>query len=161
MALYDSEYSDGAALGPNPEDSVAGNPTVSTPEKSWTLGWNAYKPLDGGKELFFRGNYSYSSDMEFDPDAPLAATQAASNRRLLPFTESKTLNATLGIRSENWEISVWGRNLTDEYVVTNGASVTDLWVLNAWAADNPSIEVFEGVRTEPRAYGLSVTWNLN
>ena len=161
VALYDSEYSDGAALGPNPEDSVAGNPTVSTPEKSWTLGWNAYKPLDGGKELFFRGSYSYSSDMEFDPDAPLAATQAASDRRLLPFTESKTLNATLGIRSENWEISVWGRNLTDEYVVTNVASFTDFWVLNAWAADNPSIEVFEGVRTDPRAYGLSVTWNLN
>lgn len=158
-AFYDSEYLPGAALGPNPGDSVAGNPTVGTPETSWTIGWDAHTMVTENLELFFRGSYSVASEIESDPDAPLAASEAF-GRTLLPFTESKNLNATLGIRNDNWELSIWGRNLTDEFVMTNMASFTDFWVLNAWNADNDAIEVFEGVRTEPRTIGVSLAWNF-
>ena len=158
-AFYDAAYAPGASLGPNPEDSVAGNDTVGTPETSYTVGWNAGKTLKNDMEVFFTGSYAYSSELESDPDEPLQAADAA-GRDLFRFTESKMLSASLGLRRNNWELSLWGRNLLDDFVITNGASLSDFWVLNAWNADVSAIEVFEGTRTEPLTYGLSFTWGF-
>ncbi len=66
-----------------------------------------------------------------------------------------------GISRDNWEVTLWGRNLQDNFIITNAASFADFWVANAWAADNPNIAVFEGTLTEPRMYGLSVRWSFN
>ena len=158
-AFYDAEYAPGATLGPNPGDSVAGNDTVGTPDTSYTVGWDAGTVLNNGWEVFFTGSYAFSSELESDPDEPLQAADAV-GRGLHRFTESKMLSASLGMRHENWEISLWGRNLLDDYVITNGASFTDFWVLNAWNADQAAIEVFEGTRTEPRTFGVSVGWRF-
>lgn len=159
-AFYDAGYASGASLGPNPGDSVAGNDTVGTPDSSYTIGWNAGTTLGNGMEVFFRGNYAFSDSLESDPDNPLRAADAV-GRNLSHFTESEILNATLGISRDNWEVTLWGRNLQDNFTITNAASFADFWVANAWAADNPTIAVFEGTRTEPRMYGLSVRWSFN
>lgn len=156
-AFYDAEYSAGASVGPNPTDSVAGNDTVGTPETSYTIGWDAGTFLDNGAEVFFSGSYSFTDSIESDPNNPLRAADLA-GLNVSSFSEAKILNATLGIRKDNWEVSLWGRNLTDEYILTNIASFSDFWLTNAWAADNPSRSSYEGTRTEPRMYGLSVRW---
>lgn len=158
-AFYDSVYADGASLGPNPGDSVAGNDTVGTPDTSYTIGWDAGTDVGNGLNLFFRGSYSFTDSMESDPDNPIAAADAV-GRNLLRFTESEILNATVGIGGDNWEVTLWGRNLLDDFVATNVASFADFWVANAWAADNPNISVFEGTRTEPLTYGVSLRWTF-
>ncbi len=159
-AFYDAAYAPGASIGPNPGDSVAGNDTVGTPDSSYTIGWDAGTTLSNGMELFFRGNYSFTDSVEWDPDNPVKTADAV-GRNLGRFTESEILNATLGISRDNWEVTLWGRNLQDNFIITNAASFADFWVANAWAADNPNIAVFEGTRTEPRMYGLSVRWSFN
>jgi iron complex outermembrane receptor protein len=155
-AFYDSAYGPGASLGLNPEDSIAGNNTVATPDLAYTIGWDAGTTLDNGMDVFFRGSYAFSDEVESDPDNAIARTDAASGRNLLSLTKSSILNATLGIAKDNWELSLWGRNLTDDYVATNVASFADFWLLNVAQADNPNLAVFEGTRTEPRSYGVSL-----
>lgn len=159
-AFYDSAYSRGASIGPNPEDDVSGNNTVGTPDTSYALSWDAGTVFDNGLELFFLGGYSFTDAVESDPDNAIAAADAV-GRNLLRFTESEILNATLGIRKDNWELALWGRNLLDDFVATNVASFADFWLLNAWAADNPNVAVFEGTRTEPLTYGVSFRWTFN
>ena len=158
-AFYDSEYGPGASIGPNPEDSVAGNNTVFTPDQSYTIGWDASRALSNGAELFFTGSYSFTDGVESDPDNAIAAAEAV-GRDVLRFTESEILNSTLGYRKDNWEIALWGRNLLDDFVITNVASFADFWVLNAWAADDPNLAVFEGTPAEPRTYGVSVSYSF-
>ena len=159
-AFYDSAYAPGASVGPSPEDSVAGNVTIGTPDISYSIGWAASTVLGNGLELFFVGGYTYTGSVESDPDNLLAAADAV-GRDIRRFTESEILNATLGIRGDQWEVALWGRNLLDDYVVTNVASFADFWLLNAWAADNPNVAVFEGTRTEPITYGVSLRWTLH
>ncbi len=159
-AFYDSAYSPGASIGPNPQDDVSGNNTVGTPDFSYTLSWDAGTVLENGVELFFLGGYSFTDAVESDPDNAIGAADAV-GRDLLRFTESEMLNATLGIRRNNWEVAVWGRNLLDDFVATNVASFADFWLLNAWAADDPNVAVFEGTRTEPMTYGVSLRWMFN
>ncbi len=154
-AFYDSAYAPGASIGPSPQDDVGGNNTVGTPDASYTISWDAGTTLNNNWELFFTGGYSFTDAVESDPDNAIAAADAV-GRDLLRFTESEILNTTLGIRNDNWEISLWGRNLLDDFVATNVASFADFWLLNAWAADNPNVAVFEGTPAEPMTYGLAV-----
>ncbi len=75
-AFYDAAYAPGASIGPNPGDSVAGNDTVGTPDSSYTIGWDAGTTLSNGMELFFRGNYSFTDSVEWDPDNPVKTADA-------------------------------------------------------------------------------------
>jgi len=75
-------------------------------ELSGSLGATLVFPLaDGG--VYLRGDYSFMGDHW---------TNTGTAAQLEPKDEQdrENFNATLGWRNDNWNISVWGKNLTDE-----------------------------------------------
>jgi iron complex outermembrane receptor protein len=75
-------------------------------EFSGNLGATLVLPLaDGG--VYLRGDYSYMGD-HLTNTVPAAQLQAKDEQ------DRQNLNMVLGWRNDNWNISLWGKNLTDE-----------------------------------------------
>ena len=60
---------------------------------------------EGG--IYLRGDYSFMGDHTTNP-APAFQLQAKDEQ------DRENLNMVLGWRNDNWNVSVWGKNLTDE-----------------------------------------------
>ncbi|MCR9104143.1 MAG: TonB-dependent receptor [Gammaproteobacteria bacterium] len=98
--LYMDKYE--ITSGPNEGDDLP-----YTAEYSYSLNATFFLPLADGA-IYMRTDYSYMDDH---------ANSASGNLRDDQFDDREDLNAKLGWRNENWNISVWGKNLTDdEYV---------------------------------------------
>jgi iron complex outermembrane receptor protein len=99
LYMHDYEISEGVSEGLE---------LPFTPEFSGNLGASVVFPLaDGG--LYLRADYIFMDDH---------STNVASEDNLEPrdFDDRELLNMKLGWRNDNWNISVWGKNLTeDEY----------------------------------------------
>jgi iron complex outermembrane receptor protein len=77
-----------------------------TADYSGNLAATLVFPLaDGG--LYIRADYSYMDDHSTN-------TASADNLESKDFDDRNLLNLKLGWRNDNWNISVWGKNLTDD-----------------------------------------------
>jgi iron complex outermembrane recepter protein len=75
-------------------------------EFSGSLGATLVFPMaDGG--VYLRGDYSFMGDH-------LTNTASAAQLQDKDEQDRQNLNMTLGWRNDNWNISLWGKNLTDE-----------------------------------------------
>jgi iron complex outermembrane recepter protein len=75
-------------------------------ELSGSLGATLVLPLaDGG--VYLRGDYSFMGDH-------LTNTASAAQLEAKDEQDRENLNMTLGWRNDSWNVSVWGKNLTDE-----------------------------------------------
>ncbi len=75
-------------------------------ELSGNLGATLVFPLaDGG--VYLRGDYSYMGDH-------LTNTASSAQLEAKDEQDRQNLNMALGWRNDNWNVSVWGKNLTDE-----------------------------------------------
>ena len=86
-----------------------------TAEFSGNLGATLVFPLaDGG--LYIRGDYIFMDDhLTNSADAALLENKDEDDR--------EQLNARIGWRNDHWNVSVWGKNLTDdEYAVQTGVT---------------------------------------
>lgn len=104
---------------------------------NWERGdWNGY----------IRADYQYESEVQIldDPGATAAlATRGQSTRKV------NLVNASVGISRGNYDLMLWGRNLTeDEFLVSAFPSVAQ-----------PGS--FSGYPNVPRTYGLTFRVNLN
>jgi len=101
--LYMHDYE--VTAGPNKGDALP-----FTADVSGNLGATLVFPLaDGG--IYIRADYIFMDDH---------ATNTTSEENLedKDFDDRETLNAKIGWRNDNWNISLWGKNLTDdEYAV--------------------------------------------
>ncbi|MFP5306599.1 MAG: TonB-dependent receptor, partial [Gammaproteobacteria bacterium] len=127
-AYTDAEYSsyDGCATRPNPNAGQEGEPPVLpvsctgntlpfTPEHDLSLFLTYDWLLAGGDVLTLRIDDKISSEYELTP--------TGGQQRVVPLTErSSILNGSLtyAAADERWSVQFWGRNLTDELIVTNG-----------------------------------------
>lgn len=69
--------------------------------------------------LYLRGDYMYMDDH---------ATNGANSENLeaKDFNDRKLFNAKIGWRNDNWNLSIWGKNLTDDdYATTTGSPLID------------------------------------
>lgn len=123
-----------------------GDPTPMAPELNISVGFdyyidNVFKNYSG----FIRGDASYTSEQFSSLGSGLeAATLGKVSRIEIP--SSTVVNLFTGIRQENWEISFFIRNLTDERIIT-GVDV-----------DKRSPAVFS--RARPRNMGVSVKFEF-
>jgi len=69
---------------------------------------------DTGLEWFARADYSY-----MDGDRYLQV------QNTMELDEKVRLNARVGVQNENWNITLWGRNLTDDDTATSGIRYID------------------------------------
>ena len=115
-----------------------GDKLHSTAKYSGTLAATLVFPLaDGG--VYIRGDYSYMDDH---------FTGGGVERRELDIQDRNLFNAKLGWRNDHWNISVWGKNLTeDEY-----------------AGLTPATFILSGMDayflTAPRIYGATLRYDF-
>ena len=128
-------YLDKAEITDGPEK---GKPLPVAPDYSANLNATVFLPLPVGA-AYLRGDYSYMDDHR---------TTNADELRTQDIQDRETLNATLGWRTERWNLSLWGKNLTnDEYAgvttATSQITGTDPYFL-----------------TPPRTYGATLRYEF-
>ena len=95
--------------GPNDGDELP-----FTAEYSGNLAATLVFPLgDGG--IYWRTDYSYMDDHSTN-------VAKAEDLRDSDFDDRNLVNTKLGWRNDNWNVSVWGKNLTDDEYATQTAS---------------------------------------
>ncbi len=131
LYMHDYEITDGPQKG---------NPLPFTADITFNVGGTVVFPLaDGG--IFLRADYQYMDDH---------ATNGAREDTLQPkdFDDRKLLNMNLGWRNDNWNISVWGKNLTDDEYAAQTASPFAFTGMDAYFL------------APPRTYGASLRYDF-
>ncbi|GAB3369763.1 TonB-dependent receptor [Spongiibacter taiwanensis] len=137
------------------EEDFSGDPIPFTPELTYMVDVEYTIPLDGGDEWFAGVNLNgqTESDAAFG-GSRLTYTQAqrdAGAKSITPkFNEMDAysiVNARLGYRSADghWRVTLWGKNILDEYYVTNVIASSD------------TSARFVG---RPRTFGISVGYTF-
>lgn len=147
-AYADSEYDSGTV------DPGAIAPCDGTPDCSQFVGGNQlprYSKHQAAGYLQFAT--PISGDMEFfaRTDASYRSKQFAETTNSRWVGERTLVNAKIGVRSNNWEVSLWGENLTDE----------DEAIAEVFA---PRATVFlfipQAVYGDLRRYGITATYRF-
>ncbi len=94
---------------------------------------------DGG--IYWRTDYSYMDDHSTN-------VAAASRLEDKDFDDRNLLNMKLGWRNENWNVSVWGRNLTDDDYATQTVEPFLITGMDAYFL------------SEPRTYGATLRYDF-
>ena len=115
----------------------SGNRLPRSSEHSGSINTTYTANLSGGSAIDFSAVYSAKSDFYFDPANHPGELEDGFG----------LLDASVTWRSvgDRWNVSLWGRNLTDEEyrthsILSNAAGTVDLWNL-------------------PRTYGVTLSWN--
>ena len=95
LYMHDYEVVDG------PND---GKKLATTADYTANLGATLVFPLADGT-LYLRGDYMYMDDH---------VTNNSNEPEDIAFQDRELVNAKLGWRNDNWNVSVWAKNLTDE-----------------------------------------------
>ncbi len=102
-------------VGGATNNDLAGENTTFAPEYTAALYFDYTTTLNNGMELFVGGDANYSDD--FDTQGDLDPNDVGDD-----YTK---VNLRIGLRGQNedWEVMLYGRNLTDEEVATYGFDV--------------------------------------
>jgi len=133
-AWTDCEFAGSLIIDSSGTD-IDGNTCRRTPEHAYNIGFQFEGSLADKGLAYLRVDYNWSDEFYFD------------NENLIVNDDELNLNASVGFLTadERWEISVWGKNLTDE---TNNAHLFDLWN-TLYANYHP-----------PRTAGVTLRWNM-
>ncbi len=129
MYLFDYQIT----AGPQEGDDLA-----FTAEYSANLGATFVFPLADGA-VYLRTDYSYMDDHR------TGSGQDIGERDI---QDREDLNAKLGWRNENWNISVWGKNLTDDEYAGLTAATFPVTTMNAYFL------------VPPRTYGATLRYDF-
>ncbi|MEP1447293.1 MAG: TonB-dependent receptor [Paraglaciecola sp.] len=120
--LLDTEFVSFPGGGAGGSDA-SGNELPRAPEASFNLGLQYYYPIDAfGADLLARLDYSYSDSYYTDVNnINIQLLASGDSVRFGSVPSNSLLNARLGLISHNddWTVSLWARNLTDEVYLTN------------------------------------------
>ncbi|MGH1373807.1 MAG: TonB-dependent receptor [Cellvibrionaceae bacterium] len=120
----------------------------SAPNWSGSVAADYIVALNEG-ELYLHGDLSFKTSHISDP------TRSEASRD----TRYELLNARMGWRNDSWDISLWGKNLTDDYYA--GAHTSNLVAnLFAGADAGASANSYRRWVNEPRSWGLSLQYKL-
>jgi len=125
----------------NLSEDLTGNQLPGAAEKAAGLGLEYSLPLSGGGTLTARADGAYTSDVYFSEFNDNFQKQDS-------FTK---INATIRYDApdDKWFVSVWGKNITDEYIVSNMTLSVALWGYPVFGAVDP-----------PATYGLTTGMNF-
>lgn len=129
-----------SAFGDLTGEQVAG---VAETSLSVSGTWNWQR---GDYEGYIRADYQYEGEINISDDpVATAALEAVGNAT----REVGTLNGSIGITRGNYDVTLWGRNLTnDEYLITAFSTTAQ-----------PGS--FSGYPNPPRTYGLTLRARFN
>jgi len=125
---------------PVPGLDLSGNRLASAPELTANVLARYDWLMANGASFYMQGDISYQDDVFFDAfNGPVVAQDAYS-----------IVGARAGFVSsdDRWEVSLWGRNLSDEKYLT---FMLDL---------SPDFGLYQGISGSPRTYGASLTYRF-
>lgn len=149
-AWQDSEFTDSQELTPDPRTAImAGNTPFNVPEWSFSTGADLNYPLNSlDADLVAGVSYSFT-------DARFNGIQNFPSTELEPLG---LLNARIGLDAENWSLSLYGKNLTNElefvsvlYNEGNGATIF------ATPSGGFDIAITDAAVNTPRTIGVQLT----
>jgi iron complex outermembrane receptor protein len=139
-----TDFSDAVVYLPNTETGfgnvttstdASGNDAIRSPDLTISAQLQYTIPLRNVGTLDFTANYYHNSGFSFDP-ANLYRQSAY---------DLVNLRASLGMLNDNFVVSLFGRNLTDEEILT-GVAPTELVILGQYDL--------------PRTYGVELTYSF-
>lgn len=117
----------------------AGKSLSTTPDYTANLGATLVFPVANGV-LYMRGDYMYMDEH---------VTNNSDDPSEEAFQDRELLNAKIGWRNDKWNVSIWGKNLTDD----------------AYAGLTSELQGFSGSRayylTPPRTYGATLRYEFH
>lgn len=161
IEYLDATYDDfkNAVCHPLSGEKVVGGSCVLDGEKlefasdwSGTIAADYVLPLSGDNQLYGRVGYSFRSDYLADPTrAPYARD-----------VDYQLWDARVGWRNASWDVSLWGRNLTDEtYVTATTAMVFGTLFANPALGGNTASSLnHQAWLNDPRTWGLTVRYQF-
>ena len=135
LGWIDAEYVELVALTPGvpPISQIdIDNQLVNTPELTSTLGLEYMISLDSG-DLVLRADWTYTDEV-YNDDA---------NSEILRAPSNNIYNAQIAYEKDNWQVTLWGKNLSDERFITGGDA-------------NFIIGFLEANYNMPRTYGVTL-----
>ncbi|MDW8258029.1 MAG: TonB-dependent receptor [Gammaproteobacteria bacterium] len=153
-AEYDNARIQTFALFPSfaPDGNVSGNKILRQSEEQFTLGLGYEAPLRETLRWYLRSDLAYRGKQFAD----------AANQIVVP--EQTLLNTSIGLRGEQWQVELWGRNLTHEDAPTGAfrdVAFTN-FAPNLPFAGGGSFFPFRLSVSHPRltTYGVTVRFNF-
>jgi len=119
-----------------------GNRLSYTPKHSFNVKLDHTVDFDRVGSLIFTGIYAYQTETFFSPENDFVQGNEAYG----------LLNANLSFitMDDQWQIGLWGRNLTDKEYKGDCNGFAGVFEQSAWCFSAP-----------PRTYGVSLTWDYN
>jgi iron complex outermembrane receptor protein len=104
-----------------------GSPFAYAPETSASLSVQYDRPLSNGASLLFVANYGWMDEYVRDPANQRTPKDANGNTIFEP--DYGILNARVRYSppGAEWNLEVWGRNLTDEFYINGGFDTRTVW----------------------------------
>jgi iron complex outermembrane recepter protein len=121
----------------------SGNRLTRSPRDSYNVGFTWRRPLRDGMNLTLHSEYSYRSRIFFLPDNYRVASDES-----LGLLDARV---TLGFERYNLDLTLWGKNLTDEVYVTQAIDGRGPFNLSQNAS---------GAMGMPRMYGATLNWRF-
>lgn len=152
----DSEY--GSLIGPQPGvcdqinfpggASVAGNRTPNAPENTASLSLEYQQPFRAGMDWFIRGDFLYE-DSRFAQVFNFAETGSSS-----------IVNLRTGFEAQDWKVSLWVKNLTDEDAVNSVIRLIDFDSLPRAFIGLPTLRGFQAHLPRGRQVGVTFDYHF-
>jgi iron complex outermembrane receptor protein len=120
LGLLHSEYRDIGDPAANGTGLQPGIPFAYAPDTSYSLGARYRWPLGRGAELLFAGNYGWMDEYQRASENQFQSKNPDGSDK--PEPAYGVLNARIVYqpRSRNWQLSLFGTNLTNEWYVNGG-----------------------------------------
>lgn len=139
ITSLNSEYENDVVIPGAGTLPITGNNVAGAPEFSSTLGIDYALPLQSGGELIFGANALFSGGYYFEAENRVGSGGNDDDGYTV-------LNANISYRAENWDVTVWASNLTDEEYYSGGVVANGLSEVVTLAP--------------PSAFGLTLGYNF-
>jgi outer membrane receptor protein involved in Fe transport len=120
LGLLDSEYVDVGVPPANGSGLQPGTPFAYAPDTSVSLSARYRWPLAGGAELALIGNYGWMDEYYRARAADQQSKNDDGSHKPEPAYGILNANVVFQPAGRNWQLSVFGTNLTDERYVNGG-----------------------------------------
>ncbi len=130
-------------------ESVQGNRLPRSPENSFGI-QASYEWSVGEFDLAILAAFTKQDDAFIEITNELPSD-------ILRLTEQELLNLDFTVSRDNWELSFWGKNLTDDEIVYEGQDFTTLWSLTSAEAEAGE-DLWNLKYGRPRTYGVTVRY---
>jgi iron complex outermembrane receptor protein len=146
LGLLDTEYLEIGDPSPLGTGLQPGIPFAYAPEVSYALGARYRWPLNSGGELMFVGNYGWMDEYQREAANQFQSKNPDGSDR--PEPSYGILNARVIYQpaNRNWQLSLFGTNLADEWYVNGGVDLRTL------------AGVDQAMIGRPREVGVGLKW---